>query len=68
MAGGSSGGPWLTGFDPATGAGTVYSVTSTGTLTVDETTGELAVQIAASYERVYAAGSTVGEQIGSNRR
>jgi len=41
MAGGSSGGPWLTGFDPATGAGTVYSVTSKGTLTVDETTGEL---------------------------
>ena len=28
MAGGSSGGPWLTGFDPATGAGTVTSVVS----------------------------------------
>ncbi|NAZ75510.1 hypothetical protein GTQ99_08760 [Kineococcus sp. T13] len=28
MAGGSSGGPWLSGFDPATGAGTVTSVVS----------------------------------------
>ncbi|NIZ93414.1 trypsin-like serine peptidase [Kineococcus rubinsiae] len=28
MAGGSSGGPWLAGFDPATGTGTVTSVVS----------------------------------------
>jgi V8-like Glu-specific endopeptidase len=41
MAGGSSGGPWLTGFDPATGTGTIYSVTSKGTLVVDEPTGDL---------------------------
>ncbi|MBN6037625.1 serine protease [Amycolatopsis sp. 195334CR] len=28
LAGGSSGGPWLTGFDDATGLGTIYGVTS----------------------------------------
>ncbi|WHT16604.1 hypothetical protein N8J89_26125 [Crossiella sp. CA-258035] len=41
MAGGSSGGPWFTGFNPATGEGTLYSVTSKGTVDLDETTGEV---------------------------
>ncbi|RJQ81062.1 hypothetical protein D5S17_06240 [Pseudonocardiaceae bacterium YIM PH 21723] len=41
MAGGSSGGPWLTGFDPATGTGTVFSVTSRGTVNADLVTTRL---------------------------
>ena len=35
LAGGASGGPWLTGFNPATGVGTIVSVTSKGTQDVD---------------------------------
>ncbi|WP_162186058.1 trypsin-like serine peptidase [Amycolatopsis jejuensis] len=35
LAGGSSGGPWMTGFDPATGKGTIFSVTSKGTMNED---------------------------------
>ena len=38
MAGGSSGGPWLRDFDPATGRGTIFSVTSRGTVAEDGTT------------------------------
>ncbi|HEX6340278.1 hypothetical protein [Umezawaea sp.] len=41
MAGGSSGGPWLRDFDPATGTGTIFSVTSKGTVNLDGTTEEL---------------------------
>ncbi|WP_344965298.1 trypsin-like serine peptidase [Crossiella cryophila] len=41
MAGGSSGGPWFTGFDQRTGLGTIYSVTSKGAMEVDESTGEV---------------------------
>ncbi len=41
LAGGSSGGPWLRGFDPATGRGTIFSVTSRGTTTADRVTTEL---------------------------
>ncbi|MCS7475689.1 trypsin-like serine peptidase [Umezawaea endophytica] len=41
MAGGSSGGPWLRDFDPATGRGTLFSVTSRGTVNEDGTTADL---------------------------
>ncbi|SDN70472.1 trypsin-like serine peptidase [Allokutzneria albata] len=41
MASGSSGGPWLADFDVRTRTGTIFSVTSKGTLKVDEETGEL---------------------------
>ncbi|OZM72115.1 hypothetical protein CFN78_16360 [Amycolatopsis antarctica] len=41
MAGGSSGGPWLRDFDPATGKGTIFSVTSKGTVNSDGTTEDL---------------------------
>jgi V8-like Glu-specific endopeptidase len=41
LAGGSSGGPWLRGFDPATGRGTIFSVTSRGTMTEDGVTTDL---------------------------
>ncbi|WNV86870.1 hypothetical protein [Umezawaea sp. Da 62-37] len=41
MAGGSSGGPWLEDFDPATGKGTIFSVTSMGTLNGDGVTQNL---------------------------
>jgi V8-like Glu-specific endopeptidase len=41
MAGGSSGGPWLRNFDPATGKGTIFSVTSKGTVNEDGTTAKL---------------------------
>jgi hypothetical protein len=41
LAGGSSGGPWLRNFDPATGKGTIFSVTSRGTLTEDGVTTDL---------------------------
>ncbi|MFG1608089.1 trypsin-like serine peptidase [Actinoplanes sp. NPDC049265] len=41
LAGGSSGGPWLTGFQPDTGIGTIYSVTSAGTVDLDEETGDV---------------------------
>lgn len=41
MAGGASGGPWLRGFDPGTGRGTVFSVTSKGTMNEDGTTANL---------------------------
>jgi V8-like Glu-specific endopeptidase len=41
MAGGSSGGPWLRDFDPATGRGTIFSVTSRGKGNVDGTTAEI---------------------------
>jgi hypothetical protein len=34
-------GPWFTDFDPASGTGTIYSLTSKGTLVVDESTGDL---------------------------
>ncbi len=40
MAGGSSGGPWLTDFDPKTGSGTVVAVTSQGTMGIDPGTGD----------------------------
>lgn len=41
LAGGSSGGPWLRNFDPATGKGTIFSVTSRGTMTEDGVTTDL---------------------------
>ena len=41
MAAGSSGGPWMADFDARTGTGTIFSVTSKGTLEVDEETGDL---------------------------
>ncbi|MFD4637272.1 trypsin-like serine peptidase [Lentzea sp. NPDC058436] len=41
LAGGSSGGPWLRGFDPATGRGTIFSVTSRGTMNGDLVTTDL---------------------------
>lgn len=41
LAGGSSGGPWLRSFDPATGRGTIFSVTSRGTMTEDGVTTDL---------------------------
>ncbi|GAA1987165.1 peptidase [Amycolatopsis minnesotensis] len=41
MAGGASGGPWLRDFDPATGDGTLFSVTSKGTMREDGTTADL---------------------------
>lgn len=41
LAGGSSGGPWLRNFDPATGRGTIFSVTSRGTMTEDGVTTDL---------------------------
>ncbi|MBB5854486.1 trypsin-like serine peptidase [Amycolatopsis umgeniensis] len=41
LAGGSSGGPWLRNFDPATGKGTLFSVTSRGTMTEDGVTTDL---------------------------
>lgn len=41
LAGGSSGGPWLRGFDPATGRGTIFSVTSRGTVNGDLVTTDL---------------------------
>ncbi|WET76922.1 hypothetical protein P3102_22735 [Amycolatopsis sp. QT-25] len=41
LAGGSSGGPWLRNFDPATGKGTIFSVTSRGTMNEDLVTLDL---------------------------
>lgn len=41
LAGGSSGGPWLRNFDPASGKGTLFSVTSRGTMTEDGVTTDL---------------------------
>ncbi|MFJ5985293.1 trypsin-like serine peptidase [Lentzea sp. NPDC092896] len=41
LAGGSSGGPWLRGFDPATGKGTIFGVTSRGTMNEDLVTTDL---------------------------
>ncbi|MET1071340.1 MAG: hypothetical protein ABWY11_01710 [Umezawaea sp.] len=41
MAGGSSGGPWLRDFDPATGRGTIFSATSMGTVDGDGVTQNL---------------------------
>ncbi len=41
LAGGSSGGPWLRNFDPVTGKGTLFSVTSRGTMTEDGVTKDL---------------------------
>ncbi|WP_330277039.1 hypothetical protein OG205_16025 [Lentzea sp. NBC_00516] len=41
LAGGSSGGPWLRGFDPATGKGTIFAVTSRGTMNGDLVTTDL---------------------------
>ncbi|MER6664396.1 hypothetical protein ABT256_07595 [Amycolatopsis japonica] len=41
LAGGSSGGPWLRNFDPASGKGTIFSVTSRGTMTEDGVTTDL---------------------------
>ncbi|HEX7306242.1 hypothetical protein [Lentzea sp.] len=41
LAGGSSGGPWLRGFDRATGRGTIFSVTSRGTMDEDLVTTDL---------------------------
>ncbi len=38
LAGGSSGGPWMRNFDPATGKGTIFTVTSRGTLNEDGVT------------------------------
>jgi hypothetical protein len=41
MAGGSSGGPWLRDFNPATGTGTIFSATSKGAVNEDGTTANL---------------------------
>ncbi|MEV7549161.1 hypothetical protein AB0N89_06005 [Amycolatopsis sp. NPDC089917] len=41
LAGGSSGGPWLRDFDPVTGKGTIFSVTSRGTMNEDGVTTDL---------------------------
>ncbi|KFU81896.1 V8-like Glu-specific endopeptidase [Amycolatopsis lurida] len=41
LAGGSSGGPWLRNFDPATGKGTIFSVTSRGTMNEELVTLDL---------------------------
>ncbi|MFB9904323.1 trypsin-like serine peptidase [Allokutzneria oryzae] len=41
MASGASGGPWFADFDARTGTGTIFSVTSRGTVRVDEETGDL---------------------------
>lgn len=41
LAGGSSGGPWLRNFDPVSGKGTIFSVTSRGTMTEDGVTTDL---------------------------
>jgi hypothetical protein len=38
LAGGSSGGPWLRGFDPTSGKGTIFGVTSRGTMSEDGVT------------------------------
>lgn len=41
LAGGASGGPWLRNFDTTTGKGTIFGVTSRGTLTDDLATHDL---------------------------
>ncbi|WP_326948865.1 hypothetical protein OG439_08760 [Amycolatopsis sp. NBC_01307] len=41
LSGGSSGGPWLRDFDPATGQGTIFGVTSRGTMSEDGVTQNL---------------------------
>ncbi|MFI5593105.1 trypsin-like serine peptidase [Amycolatopsis sp. NPDC051758] len=41
LAGGSSGGPWLRGFDAASGRGEIFGVTSRGTMTEDGVTQDL---------------------------
>ncbi|GAA4023643.1 peptidase [Allokutzneria multivorans] len=41
LAGGASGGPWLRGFDPATGKGTIFAVTSRGTVNEEGVTTDL---------------------------
>ncbi|WP_394620674.1 trypsin-like serine peptidase [Lentzea sp. JNUCC 0626] len=41
LAGGASGGPWLRGFDPSTGRGTIFSVTSRGSMNGDLVTTDL---------------------------
>ncbi|MET9227865.1 hypothetical protein [Lentzea sp. NPDC003310] len=56
LAGGSSGGPWLRGFDPATGKGTIFAVTSRGTMnedlvTTDLSAAKLTAAVRALYER-----------------
>ncbi|MDT8913166.1 hypothetical protein [Amycolatopsis sp. PS_44_ISF1] len=56
LAGGSSGGPWLRDFDPATGRGTLFAVTSRGTVdeegvTQDLDGAELSAAVHALYDR-----------------
>jgi V8-like Glu-specific endopeptidase len=56
LAGGASGGPWLRNFDPATGKGTIYAVTSRGSMNVDGVTenlsgAELSDAVRALYQR-----------------
>ncbi|SDZ01018.1 V8-like Glu-specific endopeptidase [Amycolatopsis xylanica] len=45
LAGGSSGGPWLRDFDPATGKGTIYGVTSRGTMDENGVTTDLSAAL-----------------------
>ncbi|MFD8500935.1 trypsin-like serine peptidase [Amycolatopsis sp. NPDC059657] len=45
LAGGSSGGPWLRNFDPATGKGTIYGVTSRGTMDENGVTTDLSAAL-----------------------
>lgn len=59
LAGGSSGGPWMTGFDDATGTGTIYGVTSMGTVNEDGVTTELSA--AAFTDEVRALYDSAGE-------
>ncbi|WP_370947073.1 serine protease [Amycolatopsis sp. cg5] len=45
LAGGSSGGPWLRNFDPASGKGTIYGVTSRGTMDENGVTTDLSAAL-----------------------
>ncbi|SDF34634.1 hypothetical protein SAMN05216553_101193 [Lentzea fradiae] len=54
LAPGSSGGPWLRGFDPATGKGTIFGVTSRGTMNSDlVTTGMDASVLTSAVRELY---------------
>jgi hypothetical protein len=57
MTPGASGGPWLTRFDPATGAGTVTAVTSY----VDRSSGQLSgIRIGGFAAALYQAADQAG--------
>ncbi|MCE7006894.1 hypothetical protein LWC34_29305 [Kibdelosporangium philippinense] len=59
LAGGASGGPWLRNFNPATGNGTIFAVTSGGT--TDENNVTLDVNSAAFTDAVRSLYQSAGE-------